>query len=197
MSRCVLPPETPEKSEEPPRAIYTIGHSTRTIDDFIETLRSFGVRCLVDIRTVPGSRRNPQFGQESLRDSLQAAGADYIHMKALGGLRRSKGPSPRNAGWTHEAFRSYADYANSPEFEAALDELLGLAGACPAAIMCAEAVPWRCHRRIVADHLVLVRGWRVLDIMDASKVEEHKVTEFATLSGKTVYYPAAQLDMEV
>ena len=167
--------------------IYTIGHSTRPIDEFISLLNAYGIRQLVDIRTIPKSRHNPQFMQESLEKSLTAAGISYIYMKDLGGLRHSDKDSV-NMGWRNRSFRSYADYMQTDAFKAAVEELITLTEKAPTAIMCAEAVPWRCHRSLVGDAL-LIRGVRVLDIMSATNAPEHKLTSFAHVDGTNITYP--------
>ena len=170
-----------------PTVVYTIGHSTRPVDAFVALLRAHGVRQLVDVRTIPHSRHNPQYNSDALAATLAAAGIGYSHMKSLGGLRRPK-PDSINAGWRNESFRGYADYMQTPEFGAAIDELLALGAEQPTAIMCAEAVPWRCHRSLVSDAL-LVRGWDVLDVMDEGKANPHKLTKFARVDGTTITYP--------
>jgi uncharacterized protein (DUF488 family) len=168
--------------------LYTIGHSTHPIDAFVAMLRRYAIATLVDIRTVPGSRRNPQFGQESLRESLQGAGIAYLHRKSLGGLRRPAKDSV-NGGWRNDAFRGYADHMQTEEFSRSVDELIAIASTSPTAIMCAEAVPWRCHRSLVADAL-LVRGIEVIDILSADHSQAHALTSFARVDGSSVTYPA-------
>ena len=154
-----------------PLTIFTIGHSTRPIEEFIELLRANGVKQIIDIRTIPKSRRNPQFSSEALAASLAAAGIDYVHMKALGGLRHPRNDSV-NLGWRNESFRGYADYMQTPEFITALEATIRLAGQKPTAMMCAEAVPWRCHRSLVSDAL-LARGIDVLEIISDAAPKEH------------------------
>jgi uncharacterized protein (DUF488 family) len=143
--------------------VYTIGHSTRSAEQFLELLRASGVERVVDIRRFPGSRRWPHFAKESMCQWLPAAGIDYIHQLALGGRRKGRPDSP-HVYWENESFRSYADYMDTPEFHAALEQLMAEAREKPTAIMCSEAVPWRCHRRLVADALS-VRGFLVRDIV--------------------------------
>ena len=167
--------------------IYTIGHSTRPIDEFISLLNAYGIRQLVDIRTIPKSRHNPQFMQKSLQKSLPAAGISYIYVKNLGGLRHGNKDSV-NMGWRNRSFRSYADYMQTVAFKIAVEELIEVAEKAPTAIMCAEAVPWRCHRSLVGDAL-LVRGVRVLDIMSAASATEHRLTSFARVDGTDITYP--------
>lgn len=174
----------------PPLTLFTIGHSTRPIGEFIDLLRVHGVRQLVDIRTIPKSRRNPQFDSDSLAASLAASGIRYVHVKELGGLRHPKRDSI-NLGWRNASFRGYADYMQTPDFAQALERLIRLAENAPAALMCAEAVPWHCHRSLVADALV-VRGIRVLEIVSAAAPKEHALTPFATVRGTQITYPPAQ-----
>lgn len=169
--------------------IWTVGHSTRTIEEFVHLLRSFGIEAVADVRTVPRSRRNPQFNREEMERSLPSAGIEYVHMGRLGGLRHPRKDSP-NAGWRNEGFRGYADYMQTPEFEEALAELIELAGRRHTAIMCAEVLPWRCHRSLIADALLL-RGFEVTEIMDEGESREHRMTSFAVVEGFKVTYPAA------
>ena len=170
--------------------VFTIGHSTRPIDEFIKLLRANGVKQLIDIRTIPKSRHNPQFNSEALAKSLRAARIRYLHMKELGGLRRAR-PDSINLGWRNASFRGFADYMQTPEFEAALERAAEIASARPAALMCAEAVPWRCHRSLVADAL-LARGIRVLEIVSNAAPKEHKLTPFAHVNGTKITYPSDQ-----
>lgn len=142
---------------------------------------------LVDVRTVPGSRRNPQFGAEALKTSLEAAGIEYVHMKALGGLRKPQ-PNSINVGWKNASFRGYADYMQTPEFDSALEHLIALGREKRTAIMCAEAVPWRCHRSLIADALT-ARGIPVEYIMSETRRDPHRMTTFAKRSGLRVTYP--------
>lgn len=166
--------------------VHTIGHSTRPLDELVACLRSFGITDLADIRTVPRSRRNPQYDTAALAEALPAEGIRYLHVPALGGLRKPRPDSP-NAGWRNESFRGYADHMQTPAFAAGLAELLALGDS--AAVMCAEAVPWRCHRSLVADALV-ARGIDVYHIMAPGKARAHKVTAFARIDGERVTYPA-------
>jgi uncharacterized protein (DUF488 family) len=166
----------------------TIGHSTRSIDEFIGLLRAHAVSRVVDVRTIPRSRHNPQFNRDALADSLKAAGLGYVHLPELGGLRHAKTDSI-NAGWRNASFRGYADYMQTPEFEQSLEELIQLAKEEQIAIMCAEAVPWRCHRSLIADAL-LIRGIRVEDIMSVTRRQVHTLTPFAKVQGSTITYPA-------
>jgi uncharacterized protein (DUF488 family) len=168
--------------------VLTVGHSTRPIGEFVALLKAHGVARVLDVRTVPKSRRNPQFGKELLAGSLRRAGIGYTHMPALGGLRRPRADSP-NAGWRNASFRGYADYMQTPEFKNALEELIGLAGKEQVAAMCAEAVPWRCHRSLIADALI-ARGIRAEDISSPTRRAPHKLTAFARVRGTEVTYPA-------
>jgi uncharacterized protein (DUF488 family) len=174
--------------------IYTIGHSTRTVPELVGLLKENGVDLLVDVRSVPRSRFNPQFNAETLPDALAASGILYRHLRALGGLRhRPKGapPSP-NTLWRNDAFRNYADYAATAEFRRGVDELHGLASDHVCAIMCAEAVWWRCHRRIISDYLI-AEGQAVMHIMAPTKIEPARLTPGAEMqSDGTILYPAAQ-----
>lgn len=171
--------------------IFTIGHSTRPIDEFIHLLGQNGVTRLIDIRTVPRSRHNPQYEQTALEKSLPQAGIQYIYMKDLGGLR-PKVQNSKNLGWHNQSFRNYADYMQTTEFTKAANELITLAKKAPVAIMCAEAVPWRCHRSLVGDAL-LVRGIKVQDIMGEDNLKEHTLTPFATVNGLEITYPTDEV----
>lgn len=168
--------------------VYTIGHSTRSIDEFIKLLQSYEVELLVDVRTVPRSRHVPQFNSDLLNDSLKDQGIAYRHLKALGGLRKPSKDSP-NSGWRNASFRGYADYMQTPEFRKALAELLEVGKAKRAAFMCAEAVPWRCHRSLIADALVLLHGIEVRHILSATKLQEHEITPFARFENGRLTYP--------
>jgi len=167
--------------------IYTIGHSTHSIDEFIDILKSFEINSLVDVRSLPGSRHCPQFNGEDLAVSLAAAGIDYQHIIGLGGRRRTRKNSA-NVGWRSASFRGYADYMQTPEFETNLEELIRLGRERRAVIMCAEAVPWRCHRSLIGDAL-LAHGLTVQDIFSAGKSKPHTLTPFAQVVGETVRYP--------
>lgn len=167
--------------------LWTIGHSTRPIAELIALLEEHGVTRLFDVRTVPRSRHNPQYDTASLRQTLPAAGIGYAHRPELGGLRKPRRDSV-NQGWKNESFRGYADYMQTPEFEQALAALMTDAAALPTAVMCAEAVPWRCHRSLIADALD-VRGVEVRHIMDLGKTQSHVLTGFAHVEGTRVTYP--------
>jgi uncharacterized protein (DUF488 family) len=168
--------------------VLTVGHSTRPIEKFIELLGAHGVERVVDVRTVPKSRRNPQFGRDLLHDSLKRAGIGYTHVPALGGLRRARPDSP-NAGWRNASFRGYADYMQTPQFGKALEELIEMARRQQLALMCAEAVPWRCHRSLIADAL-LVRGIASEDIASPTRRTPHQLTPLARVRGTQLTYPA-------
>lgn len=167
--------------------IFTIGHSTHPIEEFIAMLKAHGIKTLADIRTIPRSRHNPQFAQDALAPALTAQGIDYHYLKGLGGLRHARADSP-NRGWRNASFRGYADYMQTAPFRENLDELIALGKKGHVAIMCAEAVPWRCHRSLVADALT-VRHVPVTHIMSASKSSPHKLTPFARVKGETILYP--------
>lgn len=160
--------------------IYTIGHSTRALPELVELLCTHGVRRLVDIRRFPGSRRNPQYGQETLRTALASAGIEYLAEPGLGGRRRLQPGSP-NGYWRDAGFRAYADYMAEPEFGEALERLSAGAADAPTAIMCAEAVPWRCHRQLVADALV-VRGHEVTHVLGPGSARPHVLNPAARVA---------------
>jgi uncharacterized protein (DUF488 family) len=167
--------------------VFTIGHSTRPIEDFIGLLHAHGVTRLVDVRTVPKSRHNPQFGEDRLPGELQAAGIAYERMEGLGGFRRTSEASP-NKGWRNASFRGYADYMQTPAFAGELQRLMAAAGHDQVAIMCAEAVPWRCHRSLVADAL-LVHGTGAEEIVSTTRRQPHRLTPFAKVEGERITYP--------
>ena len=167
--------------------IYTVGHSTRPIEDFIALLEAHGVEQLIDIRTIPRSRTNPQFNREALPETLQHAAIAYLHLPALGGLRHARPDSP-NTAWRNASFRGFADYMQTSEFAAAIAQLIDIGQAKQTAIMCAEAVPWRCHRSLVADGLT-ARGVLVEDILSPTRRSLHKLTPFARVEGTRVWYP--------
>jgi uncharacterized protein (DUF488 family) len=170
-----------------PSAMLTIGHSDRTIDDFLGILTQHRVAFLADVRKMPGSRKHPQFNDDALASSLAAAGIGYEHFPGLGGLRRRSPDSP-NTGWRNASFRAYADYMLTADFQASLDALLVRARRELTVIMCAEAVPWRCHRSLIADAL-LVRGVAVNDIYGAARTRPHELTSFAHVAGTRITYP--------
>jgi uncharacterized protein (DUF488 family) len=168
--------------------VLTIGHSNRPLEEFLRVLRAHGATLVVDVRKIPGSRRNPQFGHDTLPQALRQAGIGYVHMPGLGGLRRGRPDSP-NTGWENASFRGYADHMLTPEFERSMQELLGHAGGERVALMCAEAVPWRCHRSLIADALV-VRGVAVEHILGAARTRPHALRPGARVRGTSVTYPA-------
>lgn len=169
--------------------ILTVGHSTRPIEEFLGLLRGYGVRRLVDVRTVPRSRHNPQFAADALAAALEQAGIAYLHLPGLGGLRRPR-PDSINTGWRNLSFRGYADHMQSAAFAESLQRCIDLAADGPLALMCAEAVPWRCHRSLIADAL-LARGIDVREIVSPASARPHTLTPFAKVSGTTVTYPGA------
>ena len=174
--------------------LCTVGHSTRSIEDFIQLLQAHGIRVLVDVRAIPYSRRNPQFNSEALATSLARAGLRYCPIAALGGRRKSRKDST-NLGWRSPGFRGYADYMQTGPFREALEGLMVRAQAEPTAIMCAEAVPWRCHRSLIADALVS-RGWTVRHILTTAKADQHALTSFAKLQNGTLTYPAPDASVQ-
>ena len=166
--------------------IYSIGHSTRSLDEFLNMLRSFDIKILTDIRSLPGSRRFPQYNMENLKTSLEEIGVQYIHLADLGGRRKVKKDSKNNL-WNNDSFRGYADYMETEEFENAIVKLEHIALEQPTAYMCSEAVWWRCHRSMVSDYLK-AKGWAVLHIMATGKVQEHKYTSPARIVDGNVFY---------
>jgi uncharacterized protein (DUF488 family) len=168
--------------------VLTIGHSNRPLDEFIGLLQAHGVTRVADVRSVPRSSHNPQFNKDTLPESLKMAGLSYRHMPGLGGLRHAK-PDSINIGWRNASFRGYADYMQTSEFEENLNELIQLASRDRIAVMCAEAVPWRCHRSLIGDAL-LVRGFRTEDIMTMTRTLVHTLTPFAKVRGTVITYPA-------
>lgn len=169
-------------------AVLSIGHSTHSLDEFVGLLLAHGVTCVVDVRTVPRSFHNPQFNKTSLSRSLKKAGLEYVHMPGLGGLRYAKRDSI-NLGWRNTSFRGYADYMQTTAFEMSLNELIRLTNQDRVALMCAEALPWRCHRSLIADAL-LIRGIRTEDIMTLTRRPVHTLTPFAEVHGTLLTYPA-------
>jgi uncharacterized protein (DUF488 family) len=170
--------------------ILTIGHSTRSFDDFVNVLDSFGIRAVADVRLIPKSRRYPHFADEYLAENLPRRGIAYLPFQQLGGRRRARKDS-RNVGWRNDSFRGYADFMETPAFAAGLEELMQAARQQPTTTMCAEAVPWRCHRSLISDAL-LARGWEVIDVMNVGKSSGHKMTKFARVEGTGVWYPAEE-----
>jgi uncharacterized protein (DUF488 family) len=180
----------PQTVHWPPDTIFTIGHSTLPLDEFIATLQPYGIEAIADIRTVPRSRHNPQFNADALGPALREHKIEYLPLRALGGLRHARNDSP-NSGWRNKSFRGYADYMQTQDFERGLGELIAISHDRRTAIMCAEAVPWRCHRSLVADALE-VRGIPVIEILSPTSYREHKLTPFARVEGKSITYPPEQ-----
>ena len=183
--------EETAKAETSP-IVLTIGHSTPTIEEFINLVLAHGVSRVVDVRTIPRSRHNPQFNADSLQRSLKKTGVGYVHMAGLGGLRHPTRDS-LNIGWCNGSFRGFADYMQTPEFETILGEFIELARQGGVALMCAEAVPWRCHRSLIADAL-LVRGIHVEHILRLAQRNVHTLTRFAKVRGSRITYPAENSD---
>ena len=180
----------PQQAHWPEGAIFTLGHSTLPIERFMGVLQIYGIEQLVDIRTITRSRHNPQFNNSTLAESLSTQHLEYAHIQALGGLRRARKDSP-NTGWRNASFRGYADYMQTEEFQDALEGLIHLSRRKRVAIMCAEAVPWRCHRSLVADAL-WVRGIPVVEILSESGYRMHTLTPFAHVEGVRITYPPDQ-----
>jgi len=170
-----------------PKLIFTIGHSTHPIEEFLALLSQHELKLLADVRSYPSSKRWPQFNQEGLQHALERAGIEYRWFKSLGGRRKSKAASSPHTAWQIPAFRSYADYADGDEFRAGLEELLALAEHKRAAYMCSEGLWWRCHRRIISDHLIL-RGCTVMHIMPTGKMVEHALPDFARVENRRLVY---------
>jgi uncharacterized protein (DUF488 family) len=173
--------------------VYTVGHSTHSLDDFVGLLRAYSIERLVDVRTIPRSRHNPQFNHDTLGTFLRNRRIGYRHMKELGGLRHARADSP-NTGWHNASFRGFADYMQTPEFAAAVTKLIELAVEKTTAIMCAEAVPWRCHRSLIGDALI-VRDVDVVDIYTPKSAKPHFITSMAKVHGTRVTYPAQAEEM--
>jgi uncharacterized protein (DUF488 family) len=169
--------------------VFTIGHSTRTWEEFLELLRAHDIERVVDVRSIPKSRHNPQFNRETLSAKLRGARIGYGHLRKLGGLRHTRRDS-QNMGWRNASFRGFADYMQTPEFEQGLRRLIKLAKQKQTAIMCAEAVPWRCHRSLIADALT-VRGIRAAHILSGNRAQVHALTPFGRVHGDCITYPAA------
>lgn len=175
------------------KTLYTIGHSTRTLDELVAILKAHGVKTLADVRSIPKSRHVPQFNQDSLKIELPKHKIHYLPIPELGGRRHTRKDSI-NGAWRNASFRGYADYMQTPEFAAGIEELIKIAQKSPTAIMCAEAVPWRCHRSLIGDAM-LVRGWTVLDLMDTDKQPPHHLTPFAKVTGLKITYPPQDTDL--
>ena len=182
-TNCVKQP-----TKAPILTVLTIGHSTHSFDEFVSMLKAHGVERIVDVRSVPRSRHVPDFNRDTLAPKLRARGIRYVHLKTLGGRRHAKKNSV-NVGWRNASFRGYADYMAMPQFHHGMERLLQLARTNRSAIMCAEAVPWRCHRSLIADAL-LVRHVNVEHIMSATKRQQHSLTPFAKVDRLEITYPA-------
>ncbi|XVH33055.1 DUF488 family protein (plasmid) [Haloferacaceae archaeon DSL9] len=169
-------------------SFYTIGHSSRSMDEFLSALCAYEITAVVDVRRFPGSERNPQFNADVLAETLDAHGIAYDHLEALGGRRSKQRSESPNIAWDNDSFRAYADYALSETFQDALDELTAIAREETSVLMCAEAVYWRCHRRIIADWLV-ARGHEVTNIFGPDRASEHELTRFAEIRDGRVAYP--------
>ena len=174
-------------AEQSGLTIFTIGHSTRTLDEFIDLLKAYGISLVVDVRTVPRSRHNPQFNKETLPNALKPYGIKYIHLPEIGGLRRPKQDSI-NLAWRNSSFRGYADYMQTKEFTENLLKIVALARENCLALMCAEALPWRCHRSLISDALV-VRHVKVRHIISADSCINHQLNEMAHVEGTKITYP--------
>ncbi|HOI17868.1 MAG TPA: DUF488 domain-containing protein [Geobacteraceae bacterium] len=185
MSGRTGPEKVPTANEG---TILTIGHSTRPMEEFVTLLLENGVRRIVDVRTIPRSRHNPQFNRDTLPETLAENDIGYSHMPGLGGLRRVRADSP-NRGWHNDSFRGFADYMQTGEFAENIEKLSEFGRRERVAIMCAETLPWRCHRSLIADAL-LVRGARVIHIIGKGKLIVHELTPFARIDGVTVTYPS-------
>jgi uncharacterized protein (DUF488 family) len=175
------------------RRIFTIGHGARPVDELVSDLGTAGIRCLVDVRTAPGSRRHPQFGRDALSATLASNGIEYVWRKELGGFRKPR-PDSRNTSIRNESFRGYADYMSSPEFLDALAWLESTSAGTPTAVMCAESLWWRCHRRMIADAL-LVRGWHVVHILPGGRTEPHRFHPDARVVDGRPVYDGGQADL--
>jgi uncharacterized protein (DUF488 family) len=181
-----------ERTPSPAPTVLTVGHSNRPLEEFLRLLQAHGATLVVDVRKMPGSRRNPQFGRDTLAHALRQAGIGYVHMPGLGGLRRRRPDSP-NTGWENASFQGYADYMLTPEFQENLQELLGRVNGERAVLMCAEAMPWRCHRSLLADALA-VRGVAVEHILDPSRTQPHVLRPWARVQGARITYPPPGAD---
>jgi uncharacterized protein (DUF488 family) len=168
-------------------SIFTIGHSTRSIEEFLDLLVAHGIQEVIDVRTIPKSRYNPQFNSDHLTQSLKEKRIRYKHVKKLGGLRRT-GINSINGAWRNASFRGFADYMATPEFSEGLERLMKIARKKKTAFMCAEAVPWRCHRSLIADALIK-KGWRVKHIMSRASAPKHRLTPFLKVKEGRLFYP--------
>ena len=177
-----------------PLTVFTVGHSTRSIEEFVHLLKAHGIQRVIDVRSIPRSRHNPQFGQDQLPAALRRFGIDYSHLPGLGGRRHARRDST-NTGWRNVSFRGYADYMETPAFKESLNRCIAFAHEERVALMCAEAVPWRCHRSLIADAL-LTRGVEVRDITSAMHARRHALTPWARMRGVDVTYPAADFQTD-
>jgi uncharacterized protein (DUF488 family) len=171
------------------RSLFTIGHSTHPIEEFIGLLKAHKIEEIADVRSIPKSRHRPQFNTDALEKSLRDSGIRYAHIAKLGGRRHTRRDSV-NTGWRNASFRGYADYMATPEFAEGIEELIGIARARRTAVMCAEAVPWRCHRSLIADAMT-VKGWKVCDIVSSAPPKEHELTPFLKVEDGRLTYPTA------
>lgn len=177
----------PRRENNEPGAIFSVGHSTHPLERFLELLGMHGIGALADVRSFPSSRRWPQFNQPALRESMERAGIEYCWIQKLGGRRKEVRPDSPHIAWHHQAFRSYADYADGADFQAGLDELTALGRRTRCAYMCSEGLWWRCHRRLISDRLLLA-GWQVTHILPDSKLSAHSLPDFASVvDGRLVY----------
>ena len=173
-----------------PERIYTVGHSTRSAAEFLAILRAHGIRRLVDVRRYPGSKRYPHFSRAALQSFLEDNGIAYVHAEAMGGRRAPRSASP-NGAWRSAAFRGYADHLGSPEFQEWIERLIGWAPGADTTVMCAEAVPWRCHRQLIADALV-ARGVEVRNILSETRADPHELNANARVAADgSVTYPSS------
>jgi uncharacterized protein (DUF488 family) len=170
--------------------IFTIGHSTHQIEEFVDILKAHGIEFVVDVRTIPKSRHNPQYNSDTLAGALHECAIGYEHMPGLGGLRHAKKDSI-NTAWENASFRGFADYMQTGDFDRGLSALIEMAEKQPTAIMCAEAVPWRCHRSLIGDAL-LARKFIVMDIMSKTSAKAHTITPWAKIMGTTITYPKSE-----
>ena len=173
-----------------PLVIFTIGHSTRTVGDFIRLLKAHAVQRVIDVRTIPRSRHSPQFNRDRLSPALHRARMHYTHMPGLGGLRRARRDSS-NTAWRNASFRGYADYMQTSAFAVNLNRCIALAKRERVVLMCAEAVPWRCHRSLIADALI-VKGIEAREITSGARARPHSLTQWAQVTGTRVTYPAVR-----
>jgi uncharacterized protein (DUF488 family) len=172
----------------PPNTLWTIGHSNREFTDFLALLAAEQIECVADVRRFPGSRRYPQFGREALTAALYESGLNYVHFPNLGGRRTRRSESSQNDGWRVAAFAAYADYMQTDEFARAFEQLGYLAAQSRTAVMCAEALPWQCHRRLIADQFI-ARSWTVWDIVGPNQIKEHSLPPFARIVNGQLTYP--------